>query len=119
MSRRGASRRKSAFPEAHVHERVGDLAVLDHVATEAGLQFVAGFFEYARRSRIPGKDRGLNALEVEVVEGARRGFAQTESSDAASPERLGDPIADLGGEPVDIAIALEADAANALAVALD
>ena len=73
--------------------------------------------EHARRRRVGGRTRRRTAAPATSWRRPTSSRARTaRRRDPAPPERLAEPVADLGGEAVHVALPMQADAADHLVV---
>ena len=78
-----------------------------------------GLLEDARRRGVLGERQREQAQQVQALESTLRRQDERLRDDAAAPERLAQPVADLGGETLDVRAGDHADTANGFAVHFD
>src|SRR4051812_13655745 len=105
-------------PDKSIHELVRNDAAPDDASPGPTFVDVAGLFEHAGRGEVPLENLRLDPHEPvagdrELGDRLRRG-----RRDAASPVRLGDPVAHRRGQPLDVVAEPEPDAADELPIAL-
>src|SRR5260370_30880041 len=97
-----ASHTGGSATERRVHERVADAPVLDDEASQTPFEDVTGLLEHSRRRRIPLENRGLDTLEAEFGERVASSALERLGRDTFSPERFADPVADFGGQTMNV-----------------
>jgi formylglycine-generating enzyme required for sulfatase activity len=115
--RNSGTRRNLAEPSRLLlYERVlhliHDAPVLDRAAPESRLEDVTGLLEHATRRDVPGERHGVDARQAVHVDRVARDRSQRLGGDPSPPERLADPVADLGGDALDVGVHDETDAAH-------
>src|SRR6266851_3881466 len=113
------SRASGSATERRVHERVADAPVLDDKASHTPFEDVAGLLEHSRRRRIPLEDRGLQTLEAEFGERVASSALERLGRDTFSPERFADPVADFGGQTMNVVEQSDSDAPDRFSRKLD
>ncbi len=98
---------------------IADLSVLDRALSQVAFAHVAGLLEHAHRGRVIGKRHRIEARDLEALERFGRHRRSGLGGDAAAPEPLAEPVADLRRHPLDIGMQLDADAADRFAVDFD
>ena len=107
------------FANTCVQQRVSKPPIFENAASQAPLEFIAGLLEHTRRSRIPFKDRCLEPLHGKNLKCVLSGLLERCGRNPASPERLTEPIADLGGFAIDVIEQTAANTANSFALEFD
>jgi hypothetical protein len=114
---RASARRKLA--DRRVEESVQHEAVLHRRRTEPAFEQVARLLEHPAGPGIPLEHVGIDAAEIEGLEGMVGEPAHRGRREAAPPERLAEPVTDLGRIALDVRLEEEAHAAHGLAGHLD
>src|SRR5260370_12636058 len=114
-----ASHAGGSATERRVDERVADAPVLDDEASHPPFEDVAGLLEQARRRRIPLENRGLDTLEAEFGERVASSALERLGRDPFSPEVFADPVADFGGQTMNVVEQSDSDAPDRFSRKLD
>src|SRR5258708_23326181 len=113
--RAGSASRLNACDKCVLH-LIGQLAVLDSALAEPRLEHIAGFFQHAARRGVPREWHGIDARETVRLDRVPRHRRERVGGDAASPERLREPVADFRGHTLDVGVQHEPDAADRFVV---
>src|SRR6266851_4255195 len=114
-----ASHTGGSATERRVHERVADAPVLDDEASQTPFEDVTGLLEHSRRRRIPLEDRGLQTLEAEFGKRVAGSALQRFGRDPLAPEGFADPVADFGGQTMNVVEQSDSDAPDRFSRKLD
>src|SRR5690349_24323871 len=108
----------SAFElaERRVEQPVEHPPFLDGRLAQPALELIARPLEHATGPRVGLEDVGVEAAEIEAVEGVVGELSYRGRRDATVPVRLAEPVADLLRVAPDILLQEHADAARSLAV---
>src|SRR5229473_5813890 len=114
-----ASHTGGSATERCVHERVAGAPVLDDEASETPFEDVTGLLEHSRRRRIPLENRSLRTLEAEFGKRVASSALQRFGRDPLAPEGLADPVADFGGQTMNVVEQSDSDAPDRFSRKLD
>ena len=110
--RRASSRSSTLVGKQTVGELVEELVVLPHRLAVSPLEPEARLLQHARRRGVGLEHAGVDAPQPQRLEAVAADRADRGGGDAPAPVLPAEPVAELGGVAVDVALAIETDAAE-------
>src|SRR3569832_55724 len=104
------------LPHPRIDQLVDRPLFLRDAFLQSPFQDIPRFFQDPHRGAVPVEDPGVDPAQVERREPVIGQPAQRLGCNAAPPEWLAEPVADLGRPPEDIVPELQSDSADRLAV---